>query len=884
MRKHLGILSLLLMTGILASADGAAASQVEASLVSPEEHFGFRPGADRKLIDYGELVEYLQLAAARSPRVELRRIGRSELGRDLYVAFLSSAANLERLEELRGINRSLALDPDLSDLEREALLERGRVFVLATLSMHASEVGPAQALPLLVHELASTADPGVVAQLEDVVLMVVPTHNPDGMDMVVEHYRSTLGTAWEGSPLPGVYNRYVGHDNNRDYVNLTQSESRAVSALTSTDWFPQVHVDKHQMGSTGPRYYVPNVHDPISENLDEGIWTWAGVFGSNMANDMGRDGQRGVATHWLFDFYWPGPTETAAWKNVISFLTEAASCRLATPVRIEPTELEVHGKGLSEYAKSINMPDPWPGGWWRLSDIVGYELTTMRSILATAARHRREILQFRNDLCRSEVAKGRTEPPFYYVFPRRQHDPGALADLVALLQEHGVQVAVAGADLELEGRVVSRGDVVVPLAQPFRAFVKEVLERQRYPVRHYTPDGEVIRPYDVTTWSLPLHRGLACQEVDVLSTELESALAPVEPAEIAPPITLAPDSWGVALTPAANASYRVVFAALAAGATVERALESFEIDGTELAAGTFVLEAAAARSVASPLPAGAVALERRPDAPLRTLRAPRIGLVETSFHDMDAGWTRWLFDSFAVAHQVLRPGDFESTDLAASFDVLVFPDVDADILTKGKRRGRDDRYRPPDYPPRFTRPISEKGIANLRDFIAGGGVVASWLSSTELFLEALDTPDAGDVKDDDSLAPLPARDVSESLEAKGLFVPGSLLRARVVPEHPLTWGVPNEVGVFSVGSPVFATSIPRADSDRRVIAVHPARDVLLSGYIEGEEQLAGKPAMVWLKSARGQLVLFGFGPQFRASTPATYKLLFNALLLPPIPS
>jgi hypothetical protein len=200
------------------------------------------------------------------------------------------------------------------------------------------------------------------------------------MDMVVEHYRSSLGTAFEGGPLPGVYNRYTGHDNNRDFVNLTQSESRAVSRLYSRDWYPQVLVDKHQMGGTGPRYYVPNVHDPIAENIDEGLWTWAGVFGSNLANDMAGDGLRGVATHWLFDNYWPGSTETALWKNVISFLTEAASCRVATPIFIEPTELDASGKGLSEYKKSINMPDPWPGGWWRLSDIVSYELATMGSI------------------------------------------------------------------------------------------------------------------------------------------------------------------------------------------------------------------------------------------------------------------------------------------------------------------------------------------------------------------------------------------------------------------------------------------------------------------------------------------------------------------------
>jgi hypothetical protein len=253
----------------------------------------------------------------------------------------------------------------------------------------------------------------------------------------------------------------------------------------------------------------------------------------------------------------------------------------------------------------------------------------------------------------------------------------------------------------------------------------------------------------------------------------------------------------------------------------------------------------------------------------------RVGLVETFFHDMDAGWTRYLLDRFAVSYRVLRPGDFESTDLAASFDVLLFPDVGVDVLTKGKRKTDDDDYRPTEYPPEYAKPISEKGLAALRAFLAGGGVVVAWQASTELFLKEL-----GGKEDSEELPPLPARDIADELEERGLDVPGSLLRAKLLADHPLTWGMPAEVGVFSVGRPVFATSIPRADADRRVIATHPEEDILLSGYIEGEEELAGKPVMVWLRNGRGQLVLFGFNPHFRASMDATYKLLLNALLLP----
>ena len=866
----------------LASAGFAAVcllggNAMAAEVPTPEAVFGFVPGSDRQLVGYGQLIDYLKLVAEASPRFELREIGTSELGRPLYLGILSSEANLARLEELREINRRLAIDPAIPEDERERMVEQGRVFVLATLSMHASEVGPAQALPLLVHELVTSDDPAVLGELDQVVLLVVPTHNPDGMDMVVDYYRSSLGTAFEGGPMPGVYNRYSGHDNNRDFVNLTQAESRAVCRVYSRDWYPQVMVDKHQMGSNGPRMYVPNVHDPIAENVDEGLWTWSGVFGSNLANDMAADGLRGVATHWLFDNYWPGSTETALWKNVISFLTEAASCRVATPVFVEATELDTYGKGLSEYAKSINMPDPWPGGWWRLSDIVRYELVTWRSILKTAARSREEILRFRNDLCRVEVAKGSSEAPAYFVLPRRQHDPGALADLVALLEEHGVAVAQASARLELEGRAIEAGDVVVPLAQPYRAFIKEVLERQRYPVRHYTPDGEVIRPYDVTSWSLPLHRGLDCRELAAHSTELDALLVAVDVSSLLSGAVATTDgAWGVALPPAANASYRAAFAALGGGGRIERTVARTTAGGVELNPGTFLLRGSQELLSAAAAAPGAVALTAAPEVPTSALSPRRIGLVETSFHDMDAGWTRYLLDEFRIPYKILHPADFESTDLAASFDVLVFPNVGVDILTKGKRKTDDDDYRPTEYPPEFAKPISEKGLARLRAFLAAGGVVVSWQSSTELFLEALGGEEGGE-----ELPPLPARDVADELEKRGLSVPGSLLRARLLQDHPLTWGMPAEVGVFCEGGPVFATSIPRADADRRVIATYAAEDdLLMSGYMEGEKLLGGKPAMVWLKSGRGQLVLFGFSPHHRGSMSATYKLLFNALLLP----
>ena len=424
---------------------------------------------------------------------------------------------------------------------------------------------------------------------------------------------------------------------------------------------------------------------------------------------------------------------------------------------------------------------------------------------------------------------------------------------------------------------IEAGAVVVPLAQPFRAFVKEVMEVQRYPVRHYTPDGQVIKPYDITSWSLPLNHGLVSFEVADRSEELESRLRPLAPGKLDPvPPVLPPDTWGVALSANDNRSFQAGFEALYDGLDVARTTEALGLDGGALPAGSFVISATAdgLRDLVDRTGARPVILRSAPDVTREPLSPRRIGVVETYFHDMDGGWTRFVLDRAGVPHKPLRPGDFDRSDLSKSFDVIVFPNADPEVLTEGREKW-GDRYEPSDMPPEYREPISEAGFKQLRSFISDGGIVVSWGRSATLFLDGL-----GISKPEDGEFYLPAEDRSEELREKGLDVPGSLLAVDLVEDHPLTWGMPRRSVAFSRGIPAFSTSIPIRDTDRRVIATYPERDIVVSGYAENEELLANRPVMVWLRKGEGQLVLFGFNPQFRASTPATLKLLYNALLLP----
>jgi hypothetical protein len=847
------------------------------TFTKPSDFFGFEPGSDRNLFTYEQLMEYMEKIDAESDRIKLEEIGTSPMGKPMYIAFISSEENIQNLETMKEVNRQLALNPDIEKEKLEEMVTNGKVFVLATLSMHSTEVAPSQSASLVAYDFATTKDEKKLEWLNNVVYMMVPCHNPDGMDMIVENYKKYVGTKYEGASLPEVYHKYVGHDNNRDFVILTQDDSKAIARIFNQTWFPQVFVEKHQMGSTGTRYFVPPNHDPIAENVPAGVFHWGGIFGQHMATDMTAQGLAGVSQHYIFDNYWPGSTETCIWKNVIGFLTEAASVQTATPIYIEPSELRVGGKGLSEYKKSINMLLPWEGGWWRLGDIVEYEMASTMSIIKTASLYREDILDFRNRMCREQVEMGKTEAPYYYIMPEEQHDQGELVNLVNLMKEHGVDVYKLTDQTVLDGKVYKAGDVVIPLAQPFRAFIKEVMETQEFPARHYTPGGELIKPYDITSWSLPLHRYVSSDEIDVRSKELEGKLSLIE-GNYDLSKSIEGEVEAVILPVNANESFRAAFTALSRGLKVERLEKEAKVGDKTYHKGSFLVFADKKGDVlgeileALPIQAGVISEET--EIQTTVLEMPRIALVETYFHDMDAGWTRYVFDTYQIPFTVLHPDQFPKTDLAKEFDVIIFPDNDKSILMTGKRKSGDSYYMG-SYHPDYVKGMDKKGFENLMTFSDMGGTVLAWGRSAKLFEGLLKIKHG---KEEEEFQ-LPFRDLSPGLVKAGLYVPGSLVQVDVLQGHPLTLGMPESIGVFSRGRPIFQTSVPMFDMDRRVIGSYPEKDILMSGYASGEEKMGQKAAMIWMQKGEGQFVFYGFNPQFRASTQTSFKLLFNAILL-----
>ena len=819
-----------------------AAAARAASVPTPSEFLGMTVGADRTVADYRQILAYFKALDAASPRVEVEILGKTTLGEDLFLAAISSEANLANRKRLQEIARKIADPRGLTEAETEALVREGKVFLFITCNIHSTEIGASQMAMEWAHALATAEDAETKRRLDQVVLLLLPSINPDGQVMETEWYRKNLGTKYEGGRMPWLYHPYVGHDNNRDWFMLTQKETQAVSRAVYHEWLPQVWLDEHQMGSTGPRIFMPPYAEPVDPDIHPLVWRDVNLIGANMALRLEQAQKSGVIYGYAFDAYWPGGTKnTAWWKNVSGLLTEVASARFATPVRIEPNELSGGGKGLVEYGTQTNFPNPWPGGTWRLRDIMDYERIASDAILETCAERRADFLK--NAVARARAAIATYGPRDAFRIPADQRDAAGAARLAALLAEHGVELKTA-----------PNGDVYVPLAQPYGRFVNELLTAQRYPETKLVPGKDIVRPYDVSAWTLPLMMGVTAERAT-----LPAALAPWKPV----PSQLPTDGPAFALAPGSPEAARLVNAGLRGGA-VRIARATVSAGGREWPAGTVFLDRAAARAAAAKAVPGQ-SWTAVPSAPAAAepLRAPRVGLYKPWAASMDEGWTRFVLEQYGFEPKTLDNKAVRAGGLNAAFDAIVLPDVTKEMITTGKPK-RDEgamRYSP-DLPAEYTGGLEKEGAAALKDFVEKGGTLVALSSSAEYLIDEL---------------ALPVR--NGAARAEGFAIAGSILRAEVAPGHPVTDGLPREVAVFQDEALAFDTVLPGPEMDRRVLASYPAApaDVLLSGWMRGPETIARKAAAVALSYGKGKVVLLGFRAQHRAQTPGTFPFLFNAL-------
>ena len=594
----------------LVTSLGAQTPVRPAAIPTPREHLGFTVGADRTLADWGQITGYFQRLAAASPAVHLDTLGLTTNGQPFIVAIVSSPANIARLPEIRAAQALLADPRRLTPDEERRLIATQPSVVFISNNIHGSEIGASQMAMELAHRLATNDT--LQRYLEREVVLIAPSMNPDGQRMITEWYRKNVGTKWEGGPLPWLYHHYVGHDNNRDWFMVTQQETRLVTDYLYGAWFPEIFYDVHQMGAEGARIFVPPLVDPVNPNLDPLIVRGIAHIGAEMALALEERGKTGVANSVIYDLWWHGGARSTPTRhNMIGVITEAASVRIATPIEQDTSKMRGHARGLPKYERRVNFPNPWPGGVWRLRDIIDYELIAAEALVKLASEQREDYVRNFVTMGRRAIETGQTQAPYAFMIPAGQPDVGAVERLIDVLRVGRVEVERATAPFTVQGRTFQPGSYIVRMDQPYRAHAKDLLEVQQFPRMEQYPGGPPERPYDVAGWTLPLQMGVTVLEVK--------------------------EPLSVQTTPVTDTDLRV--------RCVSRAS---------------LTDAAAARDTK----------QYR-----CLTRHPRVGLYRSWTASMDEGWTRWVLDDFKFPYVSLSDSAVRAGNLRRRFDVIVVPDL-----------------------------------------------------------------------------------------------------------------------------------------------------------------------------------------------------------------
>ena len=816
-----------------------------AAVPSPEEHFGHAMGADRKLVDWADVAAYYQRVAEASPYVQVSELGQTTEGRPFLLAAVSTPATLAKLDYYADIQQRLA-DPRRTTPEvAEQLIEQGKSVVLITCSIHSTEVASTLTAMEFLHRLVTEDTPRHRAILQETIFLLVPSLNPDGVDKVARWYRRWLGTPYEGAPMVELYHKYVGHDNNRDWYLFTQTETQLTIDKIHNVWRPQIVYDVHQMGTTGARIFVPPWDDPVDPNVDPLIVQQMNAYGTAMAADLTSAGRTGVVVNGIYDFFTPA-RHYQAYHHGLRLLSESASVRYATPITVPFESLQKKGRGYNAQQKSWNFLEPWPGGEWKLRDIVDQQLITFETVLHQAAIGRRTLL--RNFYRIGRRAVGRSEPAAFIV-PRDQFDPNAMTRLLETLERGSVEIRRSRRDFVADGRNYREGDYVISMQQPFASFAKTLLERQDYPDLREYPGGPPKRPYDVTAHSLPLLMGVDAHQID---GAFETDLGPLERIGLAPGRVAAAQT--LELSPAASHSWIAVNRLLAAGVPVYRNETS----------GDFYVSSAAAGDLPQTLSRSLGLNFKATGEPLtvhRRLRAPRVGLYAGFVPIMDEGWTRWLLEQYEFNTQRLDNARVQRGDLRESFDAIILPDTALKTLQAGYIRGAS--YRGARVPPEYTGGIEDEGAAALREFAESGGAILAFNQASLYAIEKLS---------------LPVENTLGEVTSRRFYAPGSLLNAEVDISHPLCFGMRPREAVWFEEGPAFRPAYGRGPrASPQSVLRYADGDVLASGWLLGEELLLNRSAVMDVPLGRGHVVLFGIRPQYRAQSNATFKMLFNGL-------
>ncbi len=830
-----------------------------ATIPEPADVFGFQPGADYKLASHEQIVDYFRKLDAASDRIVVEDIGKSTQGRPMIMAVISSEANIKNRARYQEIARKLIFARGVSETEARALAKEGKAIVWIDGGLHATEVAGAQHTPELGWWLVSSESDEARRVRENAILLLMPSMNPDGLDIVRDWYQKNLGTPFETTSPPELYHHYIGHDNNRDWTMFTQVETKAVARQLYFEWFPQIVYNHHQSGPFPSRIWGPPMKDPVNPNLDPLVVSTINQIGEAMRKRFDEEEKPGYSSHMLYDIWWNGSMRGGPdYHNMAGFLTETSLYRMATPHCYSADEIpETFGerhKNQPAKIPSVNYTNPWLGGCWPFRKPVEYMLTASRAVLDLSSRLKEDYLyniwrMGTRQIARGEKAEG---GPFAYVIDlSAQHDPTRSVEFLRTFRLANIEVRQADAPFTAGGKQYPAGTYVLG-PQAFRPYVVDLIDPKAFPERRLYPGGPPDPPYDMTGYELSFQMGVTIDRVKepfALPAKIVDAI-PAAPGGIT---GAAAQPAGFALAPNTNMGVKAINRLLKAGARIAWAPDNSMIvqNASREAVAKHAAELGLTFRALDALPSG-----------LKPIRAPKIGLYRSHRANMDEGWTRWMLEQYEFAYTTLWNADIRTGDLS-SYDVLLFADEAETTILNGAAAGT--------MPAPYVGGIGMEGATNVRRFVERGGWLVAWDRAADFAILALD---------------LPLRNTVKETRPQEFFIPGSLLRITTKNVSPLAAGMEaNAVAMFS-DAQAFQLIAPAAEGKMRavrdvdVFVEYARQNLLVSGWeLGGARYVAGRIAGARVEVGKGHAVVMGFRPHWRGQPHNTFKLLFNPLFL-----
>lgn len=900
--------SIRILTILLAVALSTTAQRKTSS---PKDIFGSNVTDDYFLATYTQYEKYLKTVAAESDRIKLVEMGKTEEGRTQYMSIVSSPENLKNLARLKEISKKMAHAEGLTEEQARALSKEGKAIVWIDGGLHATEVLGAAQLIETTHRLLTRNDEETLRVLRDCVILLVHA-NPDGMELVSSNYMRNPDPTKRRYVSERLYQKYVGHDNNRDFFMSTQKETQNINRQLYTEWIPQILYNHHQTGPAGTTLFMPPFRDPASYLYDPLMMISVDQVGSAMHARFAVEGKGGFTTKEGTNFsvwYNGGLRTTAYYHNMIGLLTESSG---------NPTPMDIPFVPSRILQSKTNPAPIAPQPKWHFAQAIEYSFTANRAVLDYASRHKDDLLyniyrMGKNSIERGtkdnwtltpsriewlnerlakdgintadgraggvvpmkyyqELLKPEWRDPRGYILPVDQSDFNTAVKFTQTLQWMGLTALRATSDFEVGGKKYKAGSIVLKADQAFRPHLLDMFEPQNHPNDFKYAGGPPIAPYDSAGWTLAYLMGVKFDRIlDDFTGPFEKIAALAEP-----PAGKVEGSGaaGYLLSHKVNDSFKAINKLLAAGEEVYWLKGGAGVDPGTIYVASKSSTAANVAKVAKEAQVDFRAATTKPAGEALKLKPIRIGLWDSVGGSMPSGWTRWLFEQFQFPFEIVYPPSLDQGELRSKFDVLVF--VSGGIAERSRFGGGMGGATPdvstmaPEWRDRQGRVSREKTVPQLKKFLETGGSILTIGSSTAL-AQMLGLP-VGDYM----VERLP-NGTERKLPNEKFYVPGSVLEVAVDNTNPLAYGLDSKVDVFFDDSPVFRLKPDAAMANVKPVAWFPNTKPLRSGWAWGQHYLEGGVAVAEAKVGEGKLFLYGPEVTFRAQPHGTFKLLFNGL-------